>query len=345
MTKPIIAITMGDPAGIGPEIIAKALAKPETYATFSPVIFGSERALLRAFGFTGVSFPYENLDPKKSFPTTVSGIGLWNDESQLGKTLALGEVDAACGASAFVWLDTAIQLAKEKKVAAIATAPLNKEALNNAGYHYAGHTEILAEKTGTAEYTLMLIAGAFRVTHVTCHVALRDVSSLLTRKRILSTIRIFNQALTRLDGRPPRIAVCAFNPHAGEAGLFGSEEIQAIRPAIEQAIQEGITAEGPFPSDSIFPQLVGGRYDGAIAMYHDQGHIAFKMANFAFDPVKKEWDTVTGVNVTLGLPIIRTSVDHGTAFDLAGTGKASERSLLDAIEVALRLTGSVESNR
>lgn len=337
MTKPILAITMGDPAGIGPEIIAKALSYPELYSNFSPVIIGSERALRRAFSFTGASFEYQAIDKDAPFPVSIEGAGLLNDESKLPGEIALGKVNAACGASAFIWLDRAIALAKQKKITAIVTAPLNKEALNLAGYHYAGHTEILAEKTGTEEYTLMLIAGKFRVTHVTCHVAIRDVSPLLTVERITGTIRIFDDYLTRLDGKHPRIAVCAFNPHAGEAGLFGDEEQTAIRPSVDICNKEGIQVEGPFPSDSIFPQLVGGKYDGVIAMYHDQGHIAFKMANFGFDAQTKEWGTVTGVNVTLGLPIIRTSVDHGTAFDLAGTGKASERSLLDAIEVALKL--------
>jgi 4-phospho-D-threonate 3-dehydrogenase / 4-phospho-D-erythronate 3-dehydrogenase len=337
MSKPILAITMGDPSGVGPEIIAKALSNPAAYQNFSPVIIGSERALHRAFDFTGVSFSTSAIDKDAPFPVEINGIGLLNDESALGPEIALAKVDAACGKSAFIWLDRAIQLARDKKIAGIVTAPLHKEAMNMAGYHYAGHTEILADKTHTEEFTLMLIAGNFRVTHVTCHVALKDVSTLLTKERIVSTIRIFHEALTRIDGHAPRIAVCAFNPHCGEAGLFGKEEIQTIRPAVEECVAQGIDAEGPFPSDSIFPQLVGGKYQGAIAMYHDQGHIAFKMANFKFDSQSQEWDTVTGVNVTLGLPIIRTSVDHGTAFDLAGSGKASERSLLDAMEVAVKL--------
>lgn len=335
--KPVLALTMGDPAGIGPEIIAKALSEEKGYQEFSPMIIGSKRALQRAFDWVGKRFDYTVFSPNNPFPESFEGIGLINDESQLSETIPIAQVDAACGASAFVWLDRAIQLAKEKRVAGIVTAPLNKEAMNLAGYHYAGHTEILAEKTGTEEFSLMLIAGNFRVTHVTCHAALNEVSSYLTKERIESVIHLFNHALTRLDGKPPRIAVCAFNPHGGEAGLFGEEEIRAIRPAVDACAVQGIQVEGPFPSDSIFPQLVGGKYQGAIAMYHDQGHIAFKMANFTFDPTTQEWETVTGVNVTLGLPIIRTSVDHGTAFDLAGKGKASERSLLDAIQVALKL--------
>lgn len=338
MNKPILAITMGDPAGVGPEIIAKALSRTEQVRNYIPLIIGSERALLRAFSFTGAQFDYQRLPSIDELPKDVEGVYLMSDESNLSGEIPLARVDAACGASAFTWLDTAIQLARQRKVSAIVTAPLHKEALNQAGFHYAGHTEILAEKTGVREFSLMLIAGKFRVTHVTCHVAIRNVPALLSRERIGSVIRLFDQALRRLDGKPPRIAVCALNPHGGEGGLFGDEEIRFITTAVRDCTEEGIQVYGPFPSDSIYPQLIGGRYDGVVAMYHDQGHIAFKLANFSFDSQAQEWGTVTGVNVTLGLPIIRTSVDHGTAFDLAGTGKASERSLLDAIEVAVKLT-------
>ncbi|MBI1390060.1 MAG: 4-hydroxythreonine-4-phosphate dehydrogenase PdxA [bacterium] len=328
-----LAITMGDPAGVGPEIIARALAKPAQ--GFVPLIVGSERALRRAFEFTGVSFDYDVVDSPAAI--TGGGVYLINDESSLGSEIPLGRVDAGCGDSAFRWLDRAIGLALERKIDAIVTAPLHKVSLNQAGHHYAGHTEILAEKTATKEYSLMLIAGGFRVVHVTCHVAMKDVPSLLSRERIVMTIDLFNQALSRIDGQAPRIAVCAYNPHGGEDGLFGREEIDAIAPAVKECVGRGVQAEGPFPSDSIFPQLLGGRFNGVVAMYHDQGHIPFKTTNFHFNPGTGEWETVTGVNVTLGLPIIRTSVDHGTAFDLAGTGKASERSLMDAIETAMLL--------
>lgn len=329
---------MGDIAGVGPEIIAKAMRHPDVLDKCQPLIIGSVRALRRGMEFTQYSFPFDVLTPDQPVPSEFSGILLLNDESFFNDHLPLAAISPLCGASAFAWLDRGIQLALQKKAAAVVTAPLHKEALNQAGHHYAGHTEILAEKTGTKEFSLMLIAGRFRVVHVTCHVALSQVSPLLTQERIISTINLFDRALSQLDEKRPRIAVCAFNPHAGEGGLFGDEEIKAILPAIESCAAEGMEVEGPFPSDSIFPQLVGGRYDGAVAMYHDQGHIAFKLINFGFDSLTKEWGKVSGVNVTLGLSIIRTSVDHGTAFDIAGTGKASEQSLLDAIDVALKLT-------
>ncbi|MDP8244963.1 MAG: 4-hydroxythreonine-4-phosphate dehydrogenase PdxA [Candidatus Hinthialibacter antarcticus] len=333
-SKPKLAVTMGDPSGVGPEIIAKAFHQDDVLQRCRPVIVGSERALQRAFEFTGVSFAYQTV----TGPAEANdGVCLFNDETGLGANLPLAEIDASCGDAAFRWLSQAITWAKAGAVDAIVTAPLHKVAMNQAGHHFAGHTEILADQTDTEEFSLMLIAGGFRVVHVTCHVAMKEVSSMLTPKRIAMTVRLFNQALTRLDGKPPRIAVCAYNPHAGEEGLFGREEIDAIAPAVEQCKRDGANVFGPYPSDSIFPQLIGGKFDGVVAMYHDQGHIPFKTTNFGFDPDKGEWKTVTGVNVTLGLPIIRTSVDHGTAFDLAGTGKASERSLLDAIDVAIRL--------
>ncbi len=335
-TKPKLAVTMGDLSGVGPELIAKALGQEAVLQRCVPIIIGSERALKRAFEYTGASFQYETID----HPSLArDGIYFFNDEAGLGHPLPLAQVDASCGDAAFRWLSQAITWAKAGDVDAIVTAPLHKAAINQAGHHFAGHTEILAHQTNTKEFSLMLIAGGFRVVHVTCHVAMKDVPSLLTQERIAMTTRLFNDALTRLDGKPPRIAVCAYNPHAGEAGLFGREEIDAIAPAVAQGRQDGANVFGPYPSDSIFPQLLGGKFDGVVAMYHDQGHIPFKTTHFGFDSESGEWDAVTGVNVTLGLPIIRTSVDHGTAFDLAGTGKASERSLLDAIDVAIRLAG------
>lgn len=337
MEKPILAITMGDAAGVGPEIIAKAMTHPEALARCCPLIVGSERALRRGMEFTKSTFSYEIIRPGGELPASFSGIAVMDDDLFFPDHLPLATVDASCGSAAFTWLTRAIDLALQKKVAAVVTAPLHKEALNKAGHHYAGHTEILADQTGTREFSLMLIAGRFRVVHVTCHVALSQVAPLLTQDRIISTINLFDRALSKLDEERPRIAVCAFNPHAGESGLFGKEEQTAIQPAIEYCASEGVEVEGPFPSDSIYPQLIGGRYDGVVAMYHDQGHIPFKLIHFGFDSLTKEWRKVSGVNVTLGLPIIRTSVDHGTAFDIAGTGKASEQSLLDAIDVALKL--------
>lgn len=339
MIPPRLAVTMGDPAGIGPEIIAKALSRGDWKKRFQPVVIGSERALRRAFEWTGAGFDYTLCPPDGGLPPRDGGAVLVNDESLLGAEIPIGAVDAGCGASAFAWLARAIDWTLEGVTDAIVTAPLHKEALHLAGHKYPGHTEILAERCGVEEFSLMLTAGRFRVVHVTCHVALSEVPALIAQPRVEQTINLFHAALERMDGKPPRIAVCALNPHGGEGGLFGDEEIRAIAPAVKACRARGIRAEGPFPCDSIYPKLVEGFYDGVVAMYHDQGHIAFKLGNFRFDAAGGNWTEVTGVNVTLGLPIVRTSVDHGTAFDLAGTGRASEQSLLDAIEVALGLTG------
>lgn len=339
MSLPTLAITMGDPAGVGPEIIVKALSRRFPTCAHIPVIIGSERALKRAMQHTGMEgFQYQLVDSIDEVSDQDGVVYLLNDESHLGDEIPLGQVHPACGASAYHWLTTAIELAQSQRVDAIVTAPLHKEALNQAGYHFPGHTEILAEQTSTAEYALMLISGGFRVAHVSCHCSIKEVPSLVTKDRVKMVIRLFHQALERIDQTEPVIAVNALNPHGGEGGLFGDEEIHHIRPAVEECQQEGIRCEGPIPADSVYPQLIGGKYNGVVAMYHDQGHIPFKLANFGFDPNTKTWRTITGVNVTLGLPILRTSVDHGTAFDLAGTGTASEQSLLDAIDIAVRLS-------
>lgn len=337
MKNTILAITMGDPAGVGPEIIVKALANYTPHCGYTPVIVGSERALQRAFEFTGQSLDYRLLRAENELESITPRLYLWNDETHLRDEIPLASIDASAGACAFAWLDRALDWALAKKVDAIVTAPLHKESLHLAGHTYPGHTEIIAEKTGTTDFSLMLAAGAFRVVHVTCHVPVKDVPGLISQERVETVINQFHEALTRMDEKAPRLAVCALNPHGGEGGLFGREEIDAIQPAVESCQKNGITVTGPMPSDSIYPQLLGGRYDGVVAMYHDQGHIPFKLTNFGFDSEKKQWSTVVGVNISLGMPVIRTSVDHGTAFDLAGTGKASECSLNDAINAAIKL--------
>ena len=212
---------------------------------------------------------------------------------------------------------------------AIATAPLNKEAINLAGFNYNGHTELLAEATGTEDYAMMLVAGRLRVVHVTTHVALGKVSELIRKKRVMTTIKLTDQSLRSLGIKNPNIAVAGLNPHAGEGGLFGSEEKQEIRPAVEECRSLGISVDGPFPSDTIFLRGSRGDFDAVVAMYHDQGHIPVKTLGFE-----------EGVNVTIGLPIIRTSVDHGTAFDIAWKGKANPRSMIEAIRLASDLARS-----
>jgi 4-hydroxythreonine-4-phosphate dehydrogenase len=222
-------------------------------------------------------------------------------------------------------------------VAALVTAPLNKEALNDAGYHYAGHTEMLAELTGRKGSVMMLAHGNMRVSHVTTHVALEDVPKRITPERIRLVLDLTKDALLRLGIAKPHIAVAALNPHAGEGGLFGRQDIDVVAPTIAKANADGLHVSGPVPGDTVFVKLRAGQYDAVIAMYHDQGHIPVKLLGFNVNPETGKWDALSGVNITLGLPVIRTSVDHGTAFDIAGKGIASERSLIEAIEYAEQL--------
>jgi 4-hydroxythreonine-4-phosphate dehydrogenase len=230
-----------------------------------------------------------------------------------------------------------IELALAGEIDATVTGPIHKKAINEAGFHFAGHTEIFAKYTSTEDYAMMLICDQLRVIHVTTHVSLRKACDLITEERVLSRIRLMNEGLKKLGYKAPHLGVAGLNPHAGDEGLFGDEEIRHIRPAVERARSEGIRVDGPEPPDTLFPKALGKHYDGCVAQYHDQGHIPFKMAGFAWNEEKQSMDSVIGVNVTLGLPIIRTSVDHGTGFDIAGQGVASEKAMIDAIELAIRM--------
>ncbi len=238
---------------------------------------------------------------------------------------------------AYLAIEKAVEFALQKRIHGIVTAPLNKEALNLAGYHYAGHTELLAELTGVKGSVMMLAHGNMVVSHVTTHVALEDVPKRVTPERIRRVIDLTHAALKGLGKAKPRIAVAALNPHAGEGGIFGRQDIDISAPTIAQAVADGMDVVGPVPGDTVFVKLRAGQYDAVIAMYHDQGHIPVKLLGFNVNPATGKWDSLSGVNITLGLPIIRTSVDHGTAFDIAGKGIASETSLIEAIEYAERL--------
>jgi 4-hydroxythreonine-4-phosphate dehydrogenase len=248
-----------------------------------------------------------------------------------------GEVSAAAGDIAFRSVRRAIELALDAKINATVTGPINKQALNMAGHPFAGHTEIFAHFTGTSSYAMLLAEDNFRVIHVSTHVALRRACDLVKKARVLDTIRMLDKALRQMSIPNPKIGVAGLNPHAGDGGLFGDEESKEIIPAIEAARREGIHTEGPVPPDTIFPLARGGRYDGCVAMYHDQGHIPFKFLGFEYDAENQRMRSVRGVNISLGLPVIRTSVDHGTAFEIAGLGIASPDAMLDAIDYAVRL--------
>lgn len=324
--KPVLGITMGDPTGAGPEIIVKALYSDEIRGLCRAVVIGDAAAMHAAVEI--VKMPVEiraikNVGEAQFADGTIEVIDLKN--VNMGK-LVRGRVDPMGGKAAFAYVETATRLALEKEIDAIVTAPLNKEALNKAGYAYSGHTEILAHLCDVSDVVMILVAGDLRIAHVTTHVSLRKALDLVTKDRILRVLKLTNEAVKRMGIIEPRLVVAGLNPHAGEDGLFGNEEKEQILPAIEAAKQLGLNVRGPLPPDTAFLRASRGEFDAAIAMYHDQGHIPMKMVGFD-----------KGVNVTLGLPIIRTSVDHGTVFGKAGKGTANPRSLIEAIKLAVTM--------
>lgn len=333
-----IGITLGDPAGIGPEISIKAFAKKDLYERCQPLLVGDACVVekyLQAHPELNLKLNVvEEPDQGKYVYGTIDLIDLKAVDID---QLAIGEVSAMAGNAAFQYVKKVIELALDKKIDATVTNPLNKEALNLAGHHYAGHTEIYADLTNTDKYTMMLADGNLRVVHVSTHVSLREACDRATKERVLDVIRIADKACKNLGIKNPRVAVAGLNPHCGENGLFGREEIEEINPAVEAAKAEGINAFGSLPADTVFSKANGGMFDIVVAMYHDQGHIPLKLLGFVYDQEKQSWQAVQGVNITLGLPIIRTSVDHGTAFDQAGKWSASELSLENAIDYAIRL--------
>lgn len=335
--KPIIGITMGDPAGIGPEITLKVFSKGKLFDACRPLVIGDAEVLRQAKTFTGISDLNIYAVDRPEDAVYQRGVLSVLDMKAIDMSrLEPGKVRAASGEAAFRYVEKAIALAEEHIVQATVTNAISKEAINLAGHHFAGHTEIYAHYTNTPKYTMMLAYGNLRVVHVSTHVSLREACDRVKKDRILEVIRIADEACRKMGISDPRIGVAGLNPHCGENGMFGREEIDEIIPAVRAAAKEGIRAEGPIPPDSIFPKARGGWYDIVVAMYHDQGHIPLKVAGFVYNQKEGKWDAVEGVNITLGLPIIRTSVDHGTAFDLAGKGTANELSLENAIDYAVR---------
>jgi len=254
-------------------------------------------------------------------------------------TFRFNEISDTNGWASFDYVAKAIKLALDHEIDGTVTAPIHKEALQKAGIRYPGHTEIYAALTRTDDFTMMLADEHFKVVHVSTHLSLADAIASVKKERIIRVTRLADAALRRMGITQPRIAVAGLNPHAGENGLFGREEIEEIIPAVTQVRQEGINAEGPFPPDTIFPKMRGGQYDLVVCMYHDQGHIPMKLLGFSYDHATGTWDAVSGVNITLGLPIVRVSVDHGTAFDKGGKNQANPQSMLQAIEYAARMCG------
>ncbi len=337
----IIGITMGDPASIGPEITVKALSLEEIYHKCRPLVIGDANvmeAAVRIVRKDGIKIhPVHSVDEALFEPGTIDvyDMGLV-DMDQLER----GKVSAMAGEAAFRYVEKVIQMALAGEVDGTVTNAFSKEAINLAGHHYSGHTEVYADMTGTKKYTMMLAHENMRVVHVSTHVSLREACERVKKDRVLEVIRIAYQACRNLGIQQPKIGVAGLNPHSGENGLFGREEIEEIIPAIEAANGEGIFAEGPVPPDTVFSKARGGWYDMVVAMYHDQGHIPLKVVGFVYNQEQQKWDAVAGVNITLGLPIVRASVDHGTAFDQAGQGVANELSLMNAIDYGIRLSKS-----
>jgi 4-hydroxythreonine-4-phosphate dehydrogenase len=340
--KPIFVVTMGDPAGVGPEIAARVLMESEIRKEMVPVLVGSPTVMAEALELVGSgdSRIQEIAEPAEALPLPDSVLPVLKPSSLPPGEFVRGKVDAMCGAAGFCCIETAIRLALTGQCAAVITNPIHKKALHLAGYPYPGHTEIFRDLTGATSSAMMLVEGNLRVVHVSTHVSLREAVERCKRERILTVLHLTHAALQRLGIPAPRIGLAGLNPHAGEEGLFGDEEIQEIAPASQQARAEGIDVSDPLPADTIFSLAIGGRFDAVVAQYHDQGHIPVKLLGFRYTHSTGRWDSVSGINVTLGLPILRVSVDHGTAFDQAWTGNASPDSLRHALQFAYQMVRS-----
>jgi 4-hydroxythreonine-4-phosphate dehydrogenase len=330
MDRPIVAVTMGDASGIGPEVIVKAFQNAEIQNISRTFVIGDARIMKSALKFAkdhSIDInPIKDVREARFARGVIDVLDLANLEPSKVK---IGQVCGPCGKAAIEYLEKAIKLAMGKDIDAITTAPINKEAIRKAGYKFAGHTELLAKRTKTKNYAMMFVSDPFWIMLVTTHLPLNKVSKAISKKKVLQTIKLANEFLYNIRGKKPKIGVAGLNPHAGEGGIFGSEEKKAIKPAVEEAKKMGINVKGPISPDGIFYLANVGLFDIVIAMYHDQGLIPLKLLSFN-----------KSVNVTVGLPIIRTSVDHGTGFDIAGKGWANPTSLIEAVKVAAHFAKS-----
>lgn len=359
--RPILGITMGDPSGNGPEISVKALLDSAAYQRCRPVIVGDAKCIeaaiptvegagkLRVNPIQAVSeakFEHGVIDVLDMNCVDLGKRLYRKDRKTLAETMSAQALEEAyresqtmCGEAAFQYVKRVIELALAGEVDATVTNALNKDHINLAGHHYSGHTEIYAHYTNTPKYTMMLAHDELRVVHVSTHVSMREACDRVKKERILEVIRIANEGCKALGIPQPKIGVAGLNPHCGENGMFGREEIEEIQPAIDAAMAEGICIpeKRPTPPDTVFSKALGGWYDIVVAMYHDQGHIPLKVKGFVYNKALGKWDAVAGINVTLGLPIIRASVDHGTGEGHAGDGSANELSLVNAMDYAITL--------
>lgn len=336
--KPIIAITMGDPASIGPEIAVKALLTERLFEICRPVIIGDTGVffdIVKRLGFNATINSIKDISNARFVFGKLDVFDLQNVDME---QLRFGEISAMAGNASFEAVKKAIELALDGQVDATVTGPINKKSINEAGHHFAGHTEIYAHYTGTKKYAMLLVEHNMKVIHVSTHVSLRQACDLVKKDRIIEVIELLQDGLISLGEKNLKIGVAGLNPHAGDSGLFGTEDDFEILPAVLEALKLGYDVEGPVPADTLFSKASTGYYGGVVAMYHDQGHIPFKLTGFKWNAEKQQMDSVKGVNITMGLPIIRTSVDHGTAFEIAGKGVASSDAMILAIESAVQLS-------
>ena len=328
---PKIVITMGDPAGIGPEVIVKALSLPEIYKICQPIVVGDAGVLesILEFSRSPGSQGELRINPIRDIGKARFNYGII-DLFDLGNIdmdrLRLGTVDPICGRATFEYIKKGVEIVQTGGAKGMVTAPLCKKSMEQAGFSYPGHTELLAELTGTKDFAMMLVGGNLKVVLVTRHLPLKEVASSLTKQKVVLAIRLGVEAMKAFGIDSPRVGVSALNPHAGEWGVLGKEEIEIIVPAIEEARKEGIAISGPVPSDKAFYDTAGGRYDLAVAMYHDQAQVPVKLLSYT-----------KSVNITLGLPFVRTSPCHGTGFDIAGQNRANPQSFIEAIKLAVKL--------
>ncbi len=337
MRRPKIAITMGDPAGIGPEIIVKALSLKETYDKCCPLVTGDANVMEAAVSKMGSQLKVNSITTVDEARFELGVIDVLHLSCVDMDSFEPGVVQPQCGHAAFVSILKAIELAMDKQVDATVTAPLNKEALHKGGHNFDGHTEIYAHFTGTKKYAMLLADEYLRVIHVSTHVSLREACDRVKKDRIIEVTELIEDACRQFGIDHPHIGIAGLNPHASDGGLFGWEEEKEIAPAVEELRKRGFNVDGPIPPDTLFAKARCGKYDGCVAMYHDQGHIPFKVVGFQWNKETGRMEAAKGVNITLGLPIIRVSVDHGTAFDVAWKGVASPEAMLMSIDYATRM--------
>src|SRR5688572_9648629 len=336
--KPIMGITMGDPASIGPEIAIKALLHKKIYEICRPLIVGDGAVFRQIVHLLKLPVTINSIYEVNQAKFEYGRIDVLDLNNVNIDELKPGVISAMAGNASFEAVKKVIDLALEKKIDATVTGPINKKSINDAGHHFAGHTEIYAHFTNTRKYAMLLVEDNLKVIHVSTHVSLGQACDLVKKERIKEVIALLHDGLIQLKETNLKIGVAGLNPHAGDSGLFGTEDDEEIAPAVLEAKNEGYDVEGPVPADTLFAKAATGHYGGVVAMYHDQGHIPFKLNGFTWNAAKKQMDSVKGVNITMGLPIIRTSVDHGTAFEIAGKGVASEDAMVLAIEAAVKLS-------